>query len=206
MSLYEASGVHQVFTTYKSGLNSWAYGFLSANTAGPSTPPDWTVPAPANTTFLGTGVTSAAISGTIQLSDWVGAVAGRQVQVTVTPAGSPTISFSSSTTVGPAGIYSLGIPPSIVTGSYDIYADSALFLKKKVGAVSVTSSGATGVNFNLANGDVDDRGEVDAVDIDAVIAEFGSTTSGINEDVDGSGEVDAVDIDIAIANFGNVDE
>ncbi len=57
-------------------------------------------------------------------------------------------------------------------------------------------------NFNLTNGDVDGSGEVDAADIDEVIADFGQTSAWVLSDVDGSGEVDAADIDIAIANFG----
>lgn len=60
-------------------------------------------------------------------------------------------------------------------------------------------------NVSLVNGDVDNSGEVDAVDIDLVIADFGSL-DGANADVDGSFEVDAVDIDLVIANFGNVDD
>ncbi len=57
----------------------------------------------------------------------------------------------------------------------------------------------------IFTGDVDDSGEVDAADIDAVIANFGSVDP-IIEDLDLSGEVDAADIDIVIANFGAVDE
>ncbi len=49
-------------------------------------------------------------------------------------------------------------------------------------------------------GDVDRSTEVDAADIDLVIANFGGDDQ--NFDVDGSGEVDAADIDIVIANFG----
>ncbi len=56
--------------------------------------------------------------------------------------------------------------------------------------------------INLTNGDVDGSGEVDAADIDEVIADFGQTSAWILSDVDGSGEVDAADIDIVIANFG----
>ncbi len=59
-------------------------------------------------------------------------------------------------------------------------------------------------HLSLRNGDVDNSGEVDAADIDAVIAAFGSTGQPI-EDVDMSGEVDAADIDIVIANFGQTD-
>ncbi len=57
----------------------------------------------------------------------------------------------------------------------------------------------------IFTGDVDDSGEVDAADIDAVIANFGSTDP-IIEDLDLSGEVDAADIDIVIANFGQTDQ
>ncbi len=56
--------------------------------------------------------------------------------------------------------------------------------------------------YFLTNGDVDGSGEVDAADIDEVIADFGQTSAWILSDVDGSGEVDAADIDIVIANFG----
>ena len=62
-------------------------------------------------------------------------------------------------------------------------------------------------NFVLVNGDVDESGEVDAADIDAVIAAFGNTNPPPTlVDVDGSGEVDAADIDLVIANFGATDE
>lgn len=57
-------------------------------------------------------------------------------------------------------------------------------------------------------GDVDDSNEVDAVDIDIVIANFGFVDGqpGFNPaiDVDGTGEIDAADIDLVIANFGLV--
>ena len=57
-------------------------------------------------------------------------------------------------------------------------------------------------------GDVDDSGEIDAADIDVVIAEFGRVDGDPNfhrwVDVDGTGEIDAADIDLVIANFGLV--
>ena len=61
----------------------------------------------------------------------------------------------------------------------------------------------------LINGDVDGSGEIDAVDIDEVIASFGQVFPGPGNpysDLDLSGEVDAVDIDLVIANFGAVNE
>lgn len=62
--------------------------------------------------------------------------------------------------------------------------------------------------IQLYAGDCDGSGEIDAVDIDLVIADFGSVSGepGFDgsTDVDGTGEVDAVDIDLVIANFGLV--
>jgi len=208
IALYETGGSHQVFASYKSGASSWVYGFLTADTAPASSAADWSTMAPANTMFAGLGVASASasLSGQVSLSDWVGGLAGRSMNFTITPVNSSTVIHSGSVTLDGSGGYSLPLSQAVVAGSYDCYADSSLFLKRKISSVTITSSGASGVNFVLANGDVDDSGEVDAADIDAVIAEFGSTSQGINEDVDGSGEVDAADIDIVISSFGSVDD
>ena len=71
--------------------------------------------------------------------------------------------------------------------------------------MTLTGSNQAIGSVAMQNGDVDDSTEVDAVDIDLVIADFGSTSSNAT-DVDVSGEVDAVDIDIVIANFGGVND
>lgn len=61
-------------------------------------------------------------------------------------------------------------------------------------------------SIQLFAGDCDGSGEIDAVDIDFVIADFGIVNGDPgfdgSTDVDGSGEVDAIDIDVVIANFG----
>lgn len=61
--------------------------------------------------------------------------------------------------------------------------------------------------LELYAGDVDQSGEIDAADIDAVIATFGMVNGDPGfgpTDVDGTGEIDAADIDLVIANFGLV--
>lgn len=100
--------------------------------------------------------------------------------------------------------------PAFINTPCTIEFDGSSFLKKTVTftppGVADSLSGIP--DFNMVNGDVDASGEVDAVDIDAVIADFGSVYPGgltPDADVDVSGEVDAVDIDIVIANFGAVD-
>ena len=100
--------------------------------------------------------------------------------------------------------------PAFINTPCTIEFDGSSFLKK---TVTFTPPGVanslTGIpDFNMVNGDVDFSGEVDAADIDAVIADFGSLYPGgttPDADVDVSGEVDAVDIDIVIANFGAMD-
>jgi hypothetical protein len=96
------------------------------------------------------------------------------------------------------------LPANITPGTYDIACRGSHWLRGKRASVVIGASGATGVNFTLFNGDADASGEVDAADIDAVIADFGG--NGMMTDLDGSTEVDAADIDIAIANFGRSDE
>ena len=72
--------------------------------------------------------------------------------------------------------------------------------------ITIANEGPTvlPVAFGMVVGDVNGSGEIDAIDIDIVIANFGNM--GGLSDVNNSGEVDAVDIDIVIGNFGAVDE
>ena len=82
------------------------------------------------------------------------------------------------------------------------------FITRKLNGVNLSWS--TAVNVSLPNGDANQSGEVDAADIDDVVARFGMLTGGpnysITADCDGSGEIDAADIDIVIAEFGSVND
>ncbi len=98
---------------------------------------------------------------------------------------------------------SISIPPT-VTGASQLVLDGSSFLKRVIN-VNLTGSNQVVGSVTMQNGDVDNSGEVDAADIDEVIADFGDTTNNPS-DVDVSGEVDAADIDIVIANFGGVDQ
>lgn len=80
------------------------------------------------------------------------------------------------------------------------------WVSKTIANVSVTDEGVFFLSSVHTNGDTDNSDEVDAVDIDLVIADFGNVGSptSIAADIDGSGEVDAVDIDVVISRFGAV--
>ncbi len=116
-----------------------------------------------------------------------------------------TVAETINITLGLEGWYAFD---TALTGSRTIKFRGRHWVKKAVTANLDT--GEDYLDFTLQNGDVDASGEVDAADIDVVIANFGSTagSSGFFDpaDVDGSLEVDAADIDIVIANFGAADE
>ncbi len=149
-------------------------------------------------------VNPAALSGTVTLGDWLPNEAGQPVTIQVRPVGSSTVLATLNTTLSAGGIFSVVLPSSITPGTYDFACRGSHWVRRKRASVVVSAAGATGVNFTLFNGDADASGEVDAADIDLVIADFGG--NGIMTDLDGSTEVDAADIDIAIANFGQSDE
>ena len=89
-------------------------------------------------------------------------------------------------------------------GTVDLKVRGDSWLYKTVPGVVLTDDVTMLPAIQLTNGDVDGSGEVDAADIDRVIANFGFVGVS-NSDVDGSTEVDAADIDIVIANFGATD-
>lgn len=132
---------------------------------------------------------------------------GRTVTVQVRDASTDAL-LDSQTLVTPTGSPATGSLTFYTTarGNVKITAKANGFLRNSFTA----NAGATPITGTLAltTGDVDNTGEIDAVDIDLVIAAFGNLpTVGDTApaDVDGSGEVDAVDIDIVIANFGATD-
>ena len=144
------------------------------------------------------------ISGTLHLLDFLGNPLGRDFALKLTNAGSTITVFSSTVGLTASSGYTLNIPATTPLGSYDLYANGTTFLRRKI-MFTLAAGGVSGVDFNLPNGDVENSGEVDATDIDIVIAGFGNLGQS-PPDVDGSEEVDAADIDIVISNFGGVDE
>lgn len=138
------------------------------------------------------------LSGTIVPSDYVGALVGKTVTCEVW-SGS-TLVNKPNITLGAGGAYEF---EPTASGSCTLKFRMQSTLIKSVSLVLGASPQV--VNVALISGDVDASGEVDAVDIDEVISEFG-TTSNVPSDVDGSDEVDAIDIDIVISRFGNIDD
>jgi len=153
-------------------------------------------------------VTDSRITGTVNLGDWVGTYPSTIPVTFLNAGGSPYPGGTVNAVVNPGThAFTVDAPPS-VTGSFRLRFNHGAHLLKTVPSMASPAEtnrfAATGT-ITLTNGDPDRTGEVDAADIDLVIAHFGQTgVSPANGDVDGSGEVDAADIDICIANFGSV--
>ena len=138
------------------------------------------------------------IRGQVELNDCVGSIHGGTLSVDV---------FDGSTFVetltcplGAGGTFAIN--PTETSGTRSLVFQTRSGLRKAV-TVTLQPTPVTGLVIGLTNGDVDNSSEVDAADIDIVIASFGATNV-TNPDVDCSGEVDAADIDVVIANFGAV--
>ncbi|MBL8059642.1 MAG: hypothetical protein JNK63_02875 [Chthonomonas sp.] len=150
-------------------------------------------------------VPNQTISGNLQLNDVV-MNNSREIRYAVMLGTSAITTGSILATSANAG-FSIDVPDYGAV-SASIVFDGSSFLQKTV-PVSLTGANQAIGAVAMQNGDVDTSGEVDAADIDQVIANFGDVWPGgvgnPNSDADASGEVDAADIDIVIANFGNID-
>ncbi|MBL8059083.1 MAG: hypothetical protein JNK63_00030 [Chthonomonas sp.] len=135
--------------------------------------------------------------GSIVPSDYIGDLSGKTVTCEVW-SGS-TLVNKPKITLGPGGTYAFDPTPN---GAVSLRFRMQSTLVKTANVVLGSSSQV--LNVALISGDIDASGEVDAADIDAVIADFGLTTD-VPADVDGSAEVDAADIDVVISRFGEVD-
>ncbi len=145
---------------------------------------------------------SANLTGNLNLLD-TGVFAFNRSISYVVKQGTSTIGSGTVIATASSSSFSLSVP-STATGAATIEWDGSSFLLRKSN-VNLTGSNIALGSVNLQNGDVDNSGEVDAADIDAVIAVFGSTANAPT-DADVSGEVDAADIDLVIANFGGVND
>lgn len=147
------------------------------------------------------------ITGSLNLDDTTGPFAVNRLMRFTVKQGTTSIGSAEILTSYASTPFIIEVPAS-ATGAATLEWDGASFLRN---SLNITLSGTQTVAgpMVLSNGDVDNSGEVDAGDIDVVIANFGQAfPGGIGNpfsDVDCSGEVDATDIDIVIANFGRTD-
>lgn len=159
-----------------------------------------------NDAFLTFAGQTLAISGNVTLQDWGASPNGQAVQIQVRNVGSTTALQTQTVFLDGSGAYSFNLGSGINAGTYDFTAKGTHWLRKLRGSVTVTSSGATGVNFVLVNGDVDGDNEVAIGDYSLLSSSFGLSLgdAGYNAmaDLDGDDEVTIGDYAILSTNFG----
>jgi hypothetical protein len=141
------------------------------------------------------------VNGTVTLQNWIPSPAGQPVTLEIrTPNAANTLVSSATVNLNGSGQYSVNA--QVTNGSYRLYLTKPRYLRKLLGTYTISPTTVNVPGFPMIAGDVDNSNEIDAADIDLVIASFGGSSP--NSDVDGSGEIDAADIDIVIGNFGAV--
>lgn len=153
------------------------------------------------TLFSSVPVATVNLSGTLDLGGPDSFPYPRIISYSVM-IGTATITSGSVIATGASTGFNLGLPS--LTGTATVVWDGLSYLRRRTPVVLTGGTQSIG-HVGLVNGDIDQSGEVDATDIDAVIAAFGLVGNFI-PDADGTGEVDATDIDVVIGSFGYVDD
>lgn len=144
------------------------------------------------------------IRGNVVLQDYVVPPSTQPVTFQIFNEGSFTPLETHTVSPDDDGDYSFAT--AVGPGDYDMTAKAPHWLRQRVSSITVTGSGASGVNYSLINGDTDPDNEVNLVDFGQISAAFGSISGdpnwNPNADLDGDGEVTLVDYGILAARFG----
>ncbi|HRI44830.1 MAG TPA: matrixin family metalloprotease [Fimbriimonadaceae bacterium] len=146
------------------------------------------------------------ISGIVTLGDYFGDPTTQQVTFQIRNVGSSSSLETYNVTLGTGGSFSFNLAGVLPAGVYDITAKGSHWLRARRSSVTISPTGASGQNFTLANGDVDEDNEVAIGDYAALSTAYGSEPGdpnwNANADLNGDGTVDIGDFAILSANFG----
>lgn len=138
---------------------------------------------------------TATISGVVSLEHYIGSPAGLSGILELRAPGTGTVLHSYPITLDPSGAFS--ITPAYF-GNYDVALKLSHWLRRVVPAT--ITSGTNYVLMTLINGDAVPDNSVDLLDINKILALFGTGDS--LSDLNGSGMVDLADLNITMMNFG----
>jgi len=137
------------------------------------------------------------ITGTVTLQNWLATRAGQPVTIEVRTAGTTTVLDTINTTLDASGNFSVNTSR---TGTYDVAIKGSHWLKGLQTGVTFSSTGASGVNLSLVNGDCDNDNTVGPSDLNILRSSFGGSAT--NADLDGDGVVGPSDLNILRNTFG----
>lgn len=156
------------------------------------------------------GAVNGSVTGRVLFDNYVGQVSRESIDVEFYSLAGAYLGVSEASLTF-QGFFSVAVPVAVPPGPVNIRLRGDTTLRTLVPGATLVSNADTFIGtWTLRNGDCDQSTEIDAVDIDLVIANFGDLEGepGYNAegDPDGSGEVDALDIDLVIAGFGGLDQ
>lgn len=146
---------------------------------------------------------SSGLNGTVTLTDFVGNVAARTIDITIWDSERGSIvNTLTNVALDANGHYSVN--PGVFPGIYDIQIKSSTFLSTFANDVSYGSNAI--VNATLVNGDCDGDDEVGPGDFGVLSGAYGSVDGdpnwNVGADLDGDGEVGPSDFGILSGNYG----
>ncbi len=148
------------------------------------------------------------VAGTITLESWIPDPAGQPLTVLISPTDAAGAIETKNLTLGAGGTFSFD--SQVAPGTYNIYADGDHYLRKLVGSFTIASTGVSGVNATLLNGDCDGDGVISVFDYGIVSDAFDSVPESANwnaaADLDGDGVVSVFDYGIMSNNFDKTDD
>jgi len=142
-------------------------------------------------------LTPRQIQGHVNLGNWSGAIAGTPITIEVRTAGTTTVLDTINTTLDASGNFSVG---TTRTGTFDVAIKASHWLKRNTASVSFGTTGASGINASLVNGDIDGDNVVGPNDLNLLRSAFGGNNAAA--DLDGDGVVGPSDLNIIRATFG----
>jgi hypothetical protein len=149
-------------------------------------------------------IQSNVLSGSVSLQNFTGAAATIPVEVEIYAAGTQNVLDSGNAILDANGQFVFAT--QLGSGTFDIRVKATHWLKKLVSSVVFSSSGASGVNFVLKNGDIDGDNEVAIGDYSLLSFSFnsgpGDSNWTPNADLNGDDSVDIGDFSIMSLNFG----
>lgn len=173
------------------------YRCVVSNSCGSATSND------AQLTFQGQQI---QVTGTVALGDYLGPVAGRVAEIQIRNVGGGTPLQTANVVLNSSGQYTMTLNSGINAGTYDFYAKGSHWLRRKRASVNVPAGGASGVDFSLINGDINNDNEIGIGDYSMLSASYnlflGDPGYNAQADLNGDDEVGISDYAILSSNYG----
>ena len=143
-----------------------------------------------------------ALTGKVTLQDFVGDATKVPVTVEIRLPGSTTPLESHVVYLDSSGAFSVATQ---LIGTFDVALKAPHWLRKRLSGVSVSVSGAAGLNVSLINGDVNGDNNINLADAAAISVAWrtkpGDSKYNPNADLNGDGSINVADVAIVAKNW-----